>query len=49
MGQLLLDTTTSEDNTPGKMFSGGEIYLSTPGLGVRLAARIAGEIGDHPS
>ena len=27
---------------------GGEIYLSFPGLGDRLAARIAGEIGDHP-
>ncbi|EID11477.1 transposase IS116/IS110/IS902 family protein, partial [Mycobacterium xenopi RIVM700367] len=26
---------------------GGEIYLSFPGLGNRLAARIAGEIGDH--
>jgi transposase len=26
---------------------GGEIYLSFPGLGVRLAGRIAGELGDH--
>lgn len=32
----------------GKGFPGGEIYLSFPGLGDRLAARIAGEIGDHP-
>lgn len=29
-------------------FPGGEIYLSFPGLGDRLAARVAGEIGDHP-
>ena len=26
---------------------GGDIYLSFPGLGVRLAARIAGEVGDQ--
>jgi transposase len=32
---------------PGKAVPGGEIYLSFPGLGDRLAARIAGEIGDH--
>ena len=32
----------------GKQFPGGEIYLSFPGLGDRLAARVAGEIGDHP-
>jgi len=31
----------------GQGFPGGEIYLSFPGLGDRLAARIAGEIGDH--
>ncbi|MFE3175163.1 transposase [Amycolatopsis sp. NPDC059090] len=31
---------------PGKAIPGGDIYLSFPGLGVRLAARIAGEIGD---
>jgi transposase len=33
----------------GEGFPGGEIYLSFPGLGDRLAARVAGEIGDHPS
>jgi transposase len=32
----------------GRAVAGGEIYLSFPGLGDRLAARIAGEIGDHP-
>lgn len=32
----------------GERFPGGEIYLSFPGLGDRLAARVAGEIGDHP-
>lgn len=31
---------------PGKAIPGGDIYLSFPGLGDRLAARIAGEIGD---
>jgi len=53
MGQLLLGsprprrTTTDQDNHPGQTFPGGEIYLSFPGLGDRLAARVAGEIGDH--
>ncbi len=28
-------------------FPGGDIFLSFPGLGDRLAARIAGEIGEH--
>src|SRR5262249_479461 len=32
---------------PGKAIPGGDIYLSFPGLGDILAARIAGEIGDH--
>jgi transposase len=32
----------------GQAFPGGEIYLSLPGLGNRLAARVASEIGDHP-
>jgi transposase len=48
MGQLLLGTPASpEDDQPGQAFPGGEIYLSFPGLGRRLAARIAGEIGEH--
>ena len=33
--------------TGEKRFPGNEIYLSFPGLGDRLAARVAGEIGDH--
>jgi hypothetical protein len=36
-----------KDPDPGKAFPSGEIYLSMPGLGDRLAARVAGEIGDH--
>jgi transposase len=36
-----------KDPDPGKAIPGGEIYLSFPGLGDILAARIAGEIGDH--
>jgi transposase len=48
MGQLLLGTpSTPEEDQPGHAFPGGEIYLSFPGLGRRLAARIAGEIGEH--
>jgi transposase len=31
----------------GEKFPDGEIYLSFPGLGDRLAARVAAEIGDH--
>lgn len=54
MGELLLGgPRRGRDRGPrgdelGKGFPGGEIYLSFPGLGDRLAARIAGEIGDHP-
>jgi transposase len=33
---------------PGNAVPGGKVYLSFPGLGDRLAARVAGEIGDHP-
>jgi hypothetical protein len=40
---------TVKDPDPGKAFPGGEIYLSMPGLGDRLAARVAGEIGEHIS
>jgi transposase len=38
---------TAKDPDPGKAFPGGAIYLSFPGLGDRLAARVAGEIGEH--
>jgi transposase len=54
MGELLLGGPrtgrghTVQDPDPGKAVPGGEIYLSMPGLGDRLAARVAGEIGDHP-
>ena len=53
MGELLLGAPrtgrdkTPKDPGPGKAFPGGEIYLSMPGLGDRLAARVAGEIGEH--
>lgn len=51
MGQLLLgDRRRGRANQPGDdrgpAVPGGEVYLSFPGLGDRLAARIAGEIGD---
>ena len=38
---------TVKDPDPGKAFPGGEIYLSIPGLGDLIAARVAGEIGEH--
>jgi hypothetical protein len=38
---------TAKDPDPGKAFPGGGIYLGMPGLGDRLAAGIAGEIGEH--
>ncbi len=53
MGELLLGARREgrakqpRNPDPGKAIPGGEIYLSFPGLGDRLAARIAGEIGDH--
>ncbi len=53
MSELLLGgrsdrrTNPPRKPDPGKAVPGGEIYLSLPGLGYRLAARIAGEIGDH--
>jgi transposase len=37
-----------QENQPGQALPGGQVYLSFPGLGDRLAARVAGEIGDHP-
>jgi len=54
MGELLLGaprrgrSKTPRPDEIGKGLPGGEIYLSFPGLGDRLAARVAGEIGDHP-
>ena len=54
MGELLLGAPRrGRANKPreeerGQSFPGGEVYLSFPGLGDRLAARVAGEIGDHP-
>ena len=53
MGELLLGAPRPgrakqpKDPRPGNAFPGGEIYLSMPGLGDRLAARVAGEIGEH--
>lgn len=53
MGELLLGGRRTgrdhavEDPDPGKAFPGGVIYRSFPGLGDRLAARVAGEIGEH--
>jgi transposase len=54
MGELLLGAPrrgrakTPLEEERGQSFPGGEVYLSFPGLGDRLAARVAGEIGDHP-
>jgi transposase len=54
MGALLLGAPRrGRANQPnedqlGQAFPGGKVYLSFPGLGDRLAARVAGEIGDHP-
>ena len=52
MGELLVGAPrrqrSREHRPAGTAFPGGEIYLSFPGLGDRLAARVAGEIGDHP-
>jgi len=47
MGQLLAALPASGGDGPGKAVPDGEIYLSFAGLGTRLAARVAGEIGDH--
>ncbi len=54
MGELLLGAPRRgrarqpREAERGQSFPGGEVYLSFPGLGDRLAARVAGEIGDHP-
>jgi transposase/transposase IS116/IS110/IS902 family protein len=53
MGELLLGAPRvgrarrPREQDMGPASPGGEIYLSMPGLGDRLAARVAGEIGDH--
>lgn len=53
MGELLLGSARygrakqPKEPDPGKAIPGGDINLSFPGLGDILAARIAGEIGDH--
>jgi len=55
MGELLLGAPRRgrakqpREEERGQSFPGGEVYLSFPGLGDRLAARVAGEIGDHPA
>ncbi len=52
MGELLLGaprhgrSKQPKEGDRGPAVPGGEIYLSFPGLGDRLAARVAGEIGD---
>lgn len=48
MGELLAQLPATGDEDQGQAAPDGEIYLSFPGLGDRLAARVAGEIGDHP-
>ena len=53
MGELLADGrrprpgAAPKETDPGEAFPGGETYLSMPGLGDRLTARVAGEIGEH--
>ena len=42
------DPPSSHEGGAGQAFPGGKVYRSFPGLGDRLAARVAGEIGDHP-
>ena len=55
MGELLLGAprhgraNKPREERPGQAVPGGKVYLSFPGLGDRLAARVAGEIGDHPN
>lgn len=49
MGRLLADLPSrGEEGEQGQAVPDGEIYRSMPGLGARLAARVAGEVGDHP-
>ena len=55
MGTLLLGAPRygrakqPREQRPGQAVPGGKVYLSFPGLGDRLAARVASEIGDHPA
>jgi hypothetical protein len=54
MGQLLVGAPRHgrahqpREHEPGQALPGGKVYLSLPGLGDPLAARVAGEIGAHP-
>ena len=48
MGELLAALPARGGTEPGQAIPDGEIFRSFPGLGARLAARVAGEIGDHP-
>jgi transposase len=48
MGELLSQMPATGGEGQGQAIPDGEIYLSFDGLGSRLAARVAGEIGDHP-
>ncbi len=48
MGELLGALPATGGEGQGQAVPDGEIYLSFDGLGARLAARVAGEIGDHP-
>jgi transposase len=53
MAELLLGARPTgksgqrREERPENAVPGGKVYLSFPGLGDRLAARVAGEIGDH--
>lgn len=48
MGELLSALAASGGDQPQQAIPDGEIYQSFPGLGTCLAARVAGEVGDHP-
>jgi transposase len=48
MGELLAALSATGGDDQGQAIPDGEIYLSFAGLGTRLAARVAGQIGDHP-
>ena len=48
MGEMLASLPATGGEDTGQAVPDGEIYLSFDGLGARLAARVAGEIGDHP-